>query len=82
MTKFQAKVAPLPGLTIDGPRNEDVPRLFQTMYRAQAVADTEFMTPSPAFNSEFAKTSVRVVALILATLPLVAFFVLTAKVIF
>jgi len=40
------------------------------------------MTPSPAFELESAKRSVRTVAFILATLPLIACAVLTAKIIF
>jgi hypothetical protein len=40
------------------------------------------MTPSPAFELESAKRSVRTVAFILATFPLIACAVLTAKIIF
>jgi hypothetical protein len=52
------------------------------MYPSTAAADPEFMRPSPVFDSEFAKKSVRLLAFGLATLPLVACVVLTAKVIF
>jgi hypothetical protein len=69
-------------LTVDPPRNEDMQRSFQPMYHPEAAADPDLMKPSPAFDSEFVKRSVRVAAFVLATLPLVACVVLTAMVIF
>jgi hypothetical protein len=82
MKKVQVRAAALVGLTSDHPRNEDVSLSLQTMYPSTAAADPEFMRPSPVFDSEFAKKSVRLLAFGLATLPLVACVVLTAKVIF
>jgi hypothetical protein len=82
LKKIDIGAGAMPQLTIGPDGNEDVRRSFQTMYHTKAAADPGLMTPSPAFELEFAKKSVRTVAFILATLPLIACAVLTAKVIF
>jgi hypothetical protein len=80
MKEIPVRVARLIGFAGDHARNDEGTRQFQTMYPHETGPASEFMTSSPALDSESAKKFTRRAAFVLATLPLVAFVVLTMKV--
>jgi hypothetical protein len=82
MIKGRSRAAAVAGLTVEAHRNEEGPRPFHGMYQAEEHADPMTMTASPVFETDGAKTYIRFAAFVLATLPLIAFVVLTAKAIF
>jgi len=79
MKEIPVRVARWTGFAVDHARNDEEAHQFQ-MYPHETAPDSEFMTSSPALDSESAKKLTRRAAFVLATLPLVAFVVLTMKV--
>lgn len=78
MKTVRAGAAAVSSLTIGPQRNEDVPRSFQPTYHPEAAAGPQFMTPSPAFQSDSAKKYLNLAALILTIVPIIASIVLLA----
>jgi hypothetical protein len=82
MTKSRSRAAALPGLTAGTYRNDEGARSFQGKHQTEEHAESKAMLPSPVFEMDGAKTYIRRVAFVLATLPLFAAVALMMKSIF